>query len=90
MYDPGKDSGVNIYYNYLKEYKNKDIPEDIRPGIEIAKKTAEAELISVFKKPEKYGSNEIYLDNANYDNIRFIINEDDELRLKFGKYINKK
>jgi hypothetical protein len=84
-----KDTGVSTYYNYLKEYKSNDFPEDIRSDVEISKKIAEAELISIFMKPEKYGSSKIYLDNISYDKIKFIINEDDELRMKFGKYINK-
>ncbi len=61
----------------------------MKPAVEKARKIAELELISIFQKPEKYGSDKIYLDNADYEKISFIINEDKEFRIKFGKYLKK-
>jgi hypothetical protein len=84
-----EDTGVNTYYNFLREYKDREIPEDKKSDIEKAKRTAEAEMTSIFKKPEKYGSDKIYLDNINLKKVKFIISEDIDLRLKFGKYLSK-
>ena len=81
-----KGDGITDFYYYLVKYDG-EYPAKLRPKVDKARKLAEIELISIFKKPEEYGAKEIYLDNSDLEMLKHIVQEDEGLRRKFGAYL---
>jgi len=78
--------GIESYYYFLKSDK-KSITDELQSMIKNSRELTEIELISIFEKPDRYGSKKPYYDNADRHKVIYIIKKDPEFKKKYSRFL---